>query len=158
MWGVFRQYHYLSESVASNSKFYCAFINNEPVAIVAVNVFPHPVNKNIVKVGRVVTLPHWQGFGIGMKLTEWISENVYNDKDIRITTTLPIVHSYLTKSPKWSLAFQGVRKASDAGKNAKMSATPRECYLETHQFVNEQLVDTKVKRTRCPKHLVKNNT
>lgn len=151
MWGVFKQYHYLSENVASNSKFYCGFIKNEPVAIVAINVFPHPVNKNIVKVGRIVTIPHWQGYGIGMKMVEKISEIEYNNKDIRLTTTLPIIHSYLSKSDKWRLSFQGIRSPKEAGKNAQMAKNPRECYTETFQFMNDMIdPNDKVKRTKCP--------
>lgn len=150
LWGVFKNYHYLTSGIANNSKCYVGFINKEPVGFVAINKFPHPTNKNIFKIGRIVVLPHWQGYNIGMKMVEEIAKD-YEDCDLRLTTTLPIVHSYLYKrKDKWALRFQGIRKAEDAGSNASMSKAPRECYLETYQFRNKGLVDTKVTRTRCP--------
>lgn len=156
LWGVFKQYHYLTSSIASNSQCYVGFINKEPVAFVAINKFPHPTNKNIFKVGRVVVLPHWQGYGVGMKMVEHIVSNFYQGKDVRFTTTLPIIHNYLWKrKDKWGLKFQGIRSADDAGKNAGMSSSVRECYLETYQFKNDVFVDDKPKRTRCPQDKIK---
>lgn len=127
------------------------FINKEPVCFVAINKFPHPTNKNIFKVGRVVTMPHWQGYGIGMRMVEDVVSKYYQDNDVRFTTTLPIIHEYLWKRKSlWGLKFQGVRRSSDAGKNASMSVNPRECYLETYQFKNDMYVEGRVSRTRCP--------
>ena len=99
---------------------------------------------------RVVVLPHFQGFGVGMKMVEEIAEKFYSHKDVRFTTTLPIIHNYLWKSKKWALKFQGIRKNSEAGQNATMAKDIREVYLETYQYVNAQLVDRKVLRTGCP--------
>lgn len=142
----------MTQSLASNSKCYVGFINNEPVAIVAANRFPHPTNKNIVKIGRVVVLPHWQGYGIGMKMVEEIVEKEYSENDVRFSTTLPIMHNYLWSSPdKWRLKFQGTRKASDAGNNAGMSRGVREVYMETYQYVNEQYKDDSINRVRVPR-------
>ena len=151
LWGAFSNYHYLTSSIANNSKCYVGFIDKEPVAFVALNRFPHPTNKNIIKIGRIVVLPHWQGYNIGMKMVETIADK-HEFYDLRITTTLPIVHSYLYKrKDKWALRFQGIRKAEDAGKNASLSKAPRECYLETYQYKNQGLVNTSITRTRCPK-------
>lgn len=101
-------------------------------------------------------MPHWQGYGIGMKMVEHLTVNYYQGKEVRFTTTLPIIHSYLWKNKhKWGLKFQGIRKAEDAGKNAGMSSNPRECYLETYQYKNDAYVETKPSRTRCPKDKVK---
>lgn len=146
MWDMFSRYHYLTQSVSSSSKFYAGFIDNEPVAIVAVNKFPHPKVKDIYKIGRIVTLPHWQGYGIGTKLTEWVAENLYADGRIRITTTLPIMHDYYYKSPKWKLTAQ-METQPKLGKNAQFKTQTRQVYTETYQFINE-LNDNDIKITR----------
>ena len=158
MWGAFKQYHYLTSTLASNSHCYVGFIDKEAVAFVAITPFPHPTNKNIVKVSRVVVLPHWQGFGVGMKMVEAIATQFYPTKDIRFTTTLPIVHNYLWKSSKWALKFQGIRKNDEAGKNATMAKDIREVYLETYQFENQALTDRKVLRTGCPPEKIRKST
>ena len=151
LWGVFKHYHYLTGSIPSNGECYVGFINQEPVAFVCFAKFPHPTNKNIYKISRVVVLPHWQGYGIGMKMVEHLAENFYKGFDLRFTTTLPIVHNYLWKNKtKWVLKFQGVRKGEEAGKNAQMAKVVRECYLETYQYNNDQVKDYKVLRTGCP--------
>lgn len=156
LWGIFKHYHYLTSSLATNSSCYVGFIENEPVAFVAMNRFPHPTNTKLVKVGRVVVLPHWQGYGIGMKMVEYLCENHYQGWDVRFTTTLPIVHSYLWKrKDKWGLKFQGIRRAEDAGTKASMSQDVRECYLETYQYKNELFVAGSPSRTRCPKDKVR---
>lgn len=152
LWGTFSQYHYLTESIPNNAYLYVGYINYEPVVAVAMSRFPHPVNKNLVKVSRVVTLPHWQGYGLGMRVLEKIIEMEYTHRDVRITTTLPIIHDYLWKNEdKWVLKFQGIRKNSDAGKTASMSSSVREVYMETYQYRNDLCVDDGIKRTRCPK-------
>lgn len=120
------------------------------MAFVAFSKFPHPTNKNIFKISRIVVMPHWQSYGIGMKMVEHIAENFYSENDLRLTTTLPIIHEYLWKNSKWALKFQGIRKNSEAGKNAKMANDVRECYLETYQYKNNQIKDLKVLRTGCP--------
>lgn len=125
------------------------------MAIMAINVFPHPTNKNIVKVGRIVTLPHWQGYNLGMRLCESVIEKYYKHKDVRLTTTLSIVHNYLHNSPDWGLKYQGIRKNSDSGKNANSSKNVREVYMETYQYINDLYVDEPIKRVRCPNDKVK---
>lgn len=135
-WGIFSHYHYLTSSIPNASDFYVGFINDEPVAFVSMTPFPHPINKNIVKSSRIVTLPHWQGYGLGMKMSNAVcSFDKYKHKCIHATTTLPIRQSYLTKSPLWILKSQG---GWDVPTTGKIAATARtNIYLETHKFVND---------------------
>lgn len=158
MWGLFDHYHYLTNRISTNGKYYVGFINKEPVAFVSFIKFPHPTNKNIYKLSRIVTIPHWQGYGIGMKMAETITEMVFSDKDVRLTTTLPIIHNYLHKSNKWVIKAQGIRKDKEVGWNAGMATKIRACYTETYQFVNKMLKDRNVKRYGdVPKELLKDN-
>lgn len=143
-WGIFSHYHYLTSSIPSAADCYVGFINDEPVAFVAMAPFPHPVNKNIIKSSRIVTLPHWQGYGLGMKMSnEVCTFKKYANKDIHATTTLPIRQSYLTKSPLWVLKSQG---GWDIPTSGKIAATARtNIYLETHKFVNDNLTENDIK-------------
>lgn len=103
-----------------------------------------------MKIDRVVTLPHWQGYGIGMRMAEKIIEDVYMDQDVRITTTLPIMHTYLFNSfPKWRLTFQGV--PSKLGKSSTRNKQPRTVYMETYQYMTPLAKEEgTISRTNCP--------
>lgn len=152
LWGIFSKYHYLTENIPTNGKVYVGYIDNEPVGCVVMSKFPHPSNPHIWKISRVVVLPNWQGYGIGMKMAEYLSSHIYKDKDVRITTTLPIVHSYLWKNTnKWFLRFQGIRKKEDSGKTSTTSKDVRDVYMETYRFLNDFVSIDKINRIRCPK-------
>lgn len=151
MWGAFSNYHYLTETIPNNGKVYVGFINYEPVACVVMSRFPHPINKDLVKASRVVTLPHWQGFGIGMKMLETIIKFNYQHRDVRITTTLPIIQDYLWRNDKtWFLRYQGKDKKGTAGPNAKFAGDVREVFMETYQFNNKFGEYGKISRKNCP--------
>lgn len=155
---MFSRYHYLTHTVSSSSKFYAGFINGEPVAIVAINKFPHHTAKDIYKIGRIVTLPHWQGYGIGNKLVEYVVENYYKEGRVRITTTLPIMHNYYYKSPKWKLVNQSAAQPK-LGKSAQFKTQTRQVYTETYQYIREgQNLDTKITRAKIPAELRKDDS
>lgn len=142
-WGIFKHYHYLTSSIPSNAKCYIGFINYEPVCFVAISHFPHPSNKNIYKISRVVTLPHWQNYSIGMKMIETICEKEYQNKSIHFTTTLPIVCNYLNKSNKWILKMQGFQNVPGTGKMSKQARC--NVYMETYKFINQSIIESDFK-------------
>lgn len=118
--------------------------------------FPHPVNKDIVKSSRIVTLPHWQGYGIGMKMSNTVCGfEKYRDNDIHATTTLPIRQSYLTKSPLWVLKSQGCWGVPKTGNISKSNRA--DVYLETHKFINDNLRESDIKPSyaEIPEHMEK---
>lgn len=66
--------------------------------------FPHPVNKKIKRVTRLVILPDYQGIGLGNKLLESIAI-MYREKgfEFRIVTTAKNLMQSLYKNKKWIL-------------------------------------------------------
>lgn len=100
--------------------------------------FPHPHNDNIYKVSRMVTLPHWQGFGIAFKMLKEIVRLNYDNNDVRLTSTLEIVHSYQYKSDDWILKSQFLKnEPSTTGviaPNCRLNV-----YMETHQYLNSAI-------------------
>ena len=156
-WSIFKHYHYLTSSIPSNAKCYIGFINYEPVCFVAMSFFPHPHNTNIYKVSRVVTLPHWQNYGIGMKMVEKICEQEYEKNSIHFTSTLPIIHQYLHKSNKWLLKSQGNQKVPNTGKIAKKCRFG--VYMETYKFINDAIneKDLNISYNDMNENVVKNN-
>lgn len=165
-WDIFSHYHYLTDKIPNNGKVYVGFINNEPVGCVVMSRFPHPINKKLVKVSRIVVLPHWQGYGLGLKMVETIGRTEeYNHMDVRATTTLPIVHNYMWKNHEdWVLRYQGIDKKGTAGRNAQFAHDVREVYMETYRLYNEcpskdaiarKNIEPHMKRNYEPRHLQK---
>ena len=99
--------------------------------------FPHPHNDNIYKVSRMVTLPHWQGFNIAFKMLKEIVRLNYDNNEVRLTSTLEIVHSYQHKSNDWILKSQNIQITP---KTSKIASTARlNVYMETHQYLNSAI-------------------
>jgi GNAT superfamily N-acetyltransferase len=69
---MFRGYHYLSGSLASAARCYCAVYQDRPVAFIAVmNVH---MRAQYYRVHRLVVLPDYQGIGVGKRLLNFIAE------------------------------------------------------------------------------------
>ena len=69
---MFRQYHYLSGSLASTARCYTALYQNKPIAFIAV-VHIH-MKARYYRVTRLVVLPDYQGLGVGKRLLNFIAE------------------------------------------------------------------------------------
>jgi GNAT superfamily N-acetyltransferase len=69
---MFRQYHYLSGSLASTARCYTAIYQDKPIAFIAV-VHIH-MKARYHRVTRLVVLPDYQGIGVGKRLLNFIAE------------------------------------------------------------------------------------
>lgn len=75
-------------------------LNEKRVGFLAIARFPHPIAKDIMTISRLVIVPEFQGFGIGVKFMNEVS-NLYPNDRIRITTSLkPFIES-LNKNKDW---------------------------------------------------------
>ncbi|MDO4570331.1 MAG: ABC transporter ATP-binding protein [Planctomycetia bacterium] len=100
IWSLFARHHYLSAGIASGCRCHLALWDSAPVAFCA--EVPQIAKKNHWRVSRVVTLPDFQGLGIGMKFIETIGD-MHKEKGERfnITGSHPAVISHCKRSPKW---------------------------------------------------------
>ena len=71
-WKMFRQYHYLSGSLAPTARSYTAVYQGGPVAFIA--VIHVRMNSRYYRVSRLVVLPDYQGIGVGKRLLNFIAE------------------------------------------------------------------------------------
>lgn len=75
-------------------------LNNKRVGFISIARFPHPQAKDIMTIGRLVIVPEFQGFGIGVKFMNEVS-SLYPKDRIRITTSLkPFIES-LNNNRDW---------------------------------------------------------
>lgn len=119
IWTLFARHHYLSGILAPAAQCYVALWEETPVAFCA--VMPLISKKNRRRISRLVTLPDFQGLGIGMKLAESVGE-IYRENGFRlnITGSHPAVIAHCRNSPLWRTVT--VRGATSAPKE---SAIPR---------------------------------
>jgi GNAT superfamily N-acetyltransferase len=106
-WRLFARHHYLSGSLSNYARCYMALWDGAPTAFCAtVSLLGR---KNRRRISRIVTLPDYQGIGIGMSLAETVAElNRQQGFRLNITASHPAVIAHCRSSPKWRAV--GVKK------------------------------------------------
>jgi len=74
-WEIFREHHYLDHTISKAAHCYVGYWGDEPVTFVGVLHHPHPNTKVLKRVTRFVTLPEYQGLGIGMCVLNQIAQH-----------------------------------------------------------------------------------
>ncbi len=100
LWPTFARHHYLSGSLARQARCYVATWDGTPVYFAA--TLPMIACRGHRRFTRVVTLPDFQGIGIGMKCTEAIAQ-MYRDDGYRMSliSSHPALVSHCQRSAKW---------------------------------------------------------
>jgi len=99
-WELFKRYHYLSADIPHGCRLYMALWSEEPVAICV--IVPMFGKQNHWRISRIVTLPDYQGIGIGSALFDNVAE-MYAATGIRVgaTASHPSILAHCEKSPLW---------------------------------------------------------
>jgi len=100
LWNMFKTHHYLSGNLAKNCRCYTALWKNKPVAFCA--LIPQQGFERWYRVSRIVTLPDYQGIGIGSRLLDSLAD-LYVEQGYRfsITASHPSVLSHCKRSERW---------------------------------------------------------
>jgi len=99
-WGLFRRHHYLSGSLAPQARCYLTTWEGVPVHFCA--TLPVIARKNHRRFTRIVTLPDYQGIGIGMRATEAVAAlHRAEGKRINVTSSHPALIRHCQHSPLW---------------------------------------------------------
>lgn len=104
VWSTFAGNHYLSADISAASRVYVGTFNGRLAALCADLHFPHPKVKNMRRIHRLVTLPDFQGFGIGPRIMGEIAR-INKGQGLRtgITTGHPGLCATLNKLTSWKL-------------------------------------------------------
>ena len=81
-------------------------LRDKKVGFCQIARFPHPRAKDIMTIGRMVVVPEFQGFGLGVKFMNEIAK-LYEDDRIRITTSLKPFMMTLNKNKNWKCVRSG---------------------------------------------------
>jgi GNAT superfamily N-acetyltransferase len=100
IWSLFAPHHYLSGSVSIAARCYVAVWCGQPVSFCA--TLPLVGKRGYWRITRLVTLPDYQGIGIGMRVAEAIA-GLYRQQGLRIgiTASHPAVIGHCVRSPAW---------------------------------------------------------
>jgi GNAT superfamily N-acetyltransferase len=106
-WRLFARHHYLSGGLAQYVRCFLALWRGEPVAFCGtVSLIGR---KNRWRLSRIVTLPDYQGVGVGMAVAEAVAElHVAEGHRVNVTASHPALLAHCRRSPRWRLV--GVRK------------------------------------------------
>jgi GNAT superfamily N-acetyltransferase len=111
-WSLFAKHHYLSGALNPMARCFLALWEGTPVAFCA--TLPVIGRRKHWRISRIVTLPDYQGIGIGMQLAEAVGELHFTEGDrFSVTASHPAVIAHCQGSPKW-YATQ-VKKSGSVG-------------------------------------------
>lgn len=114
-WRVFRKHHYLNHTHNNAARVFVATINGDLCAYLSILYFCHPSVRNAWRVHRLVTLPDYQGLGIGARLLDWVaSQNKKQNRKTLITTSNPAIINSLRKNELWRIT-RCSRESSGSG-------------------------------------------
>jgi GNAT superfamily N-acetyltransferase len=100
-WRLFSKHHYLnSKQLSTGSQCYVALYNKIPVAFCS--VMPSCGHTGVRRISRIVTLPDYQGVGIGKALFTFVADR-YKHEGYRMTigTSHPAMVQSLLKDKRW---------------------------------------------------------
>jgi ABC-type phosphate/phosphonate transport system ATPase subunit len=118
-WQLFRQHHYLSADLHRASSCFCAFVENQPAAFCAILSFPHPVTPSW-RIHRLVTLPDFQGVGIGNALMDFCAGIYAETKPVSITTSHPALMRSMSARKNWLMTSRPGHRSLQ-GKTSSLS-------------------------------------
>jgi GNAT superfamily N-acetyltransferase len=99
-WQLFKRHHYLSGSLAAGARCYLTTWEGIPVNFCA--TLPVITKRNHRRFTRIVTLPDYQGIGIGMRAVAAVAE-LHRVEGLRISVTSshPALIRHCRGSPFW---------------------------------------------------------
>lgn len=101
-WALFARHHYLTGTLAPGARCYVACHDGLPVAFCA--TLTQVGHRRTWRVTRLVTLPDFQGVGIGARLMEGVADiHCALGERLLLTTSHPAMLSHCQRSRKWKL-------------------------------------------------------
>ena len=112
-WQLFKRHHYLSGSLAVGARCYLTTWEGVPVNFCA--TVPVITKKNHRRFTRIVTLPDFQGIGIGMRAVAAVAA-LHRQEGLRInvTSSHPALIRHCRRSPLWKAV--NVKKTGGSGR------------------------------------------
>jgi len=116
-WTLFSPHHYLSGKLSPAAQCFLAAWQGRPVCFCA--VLPQAGRPGWRRISRLVTLPEYQGLGIGSAVLVAVADWLLQDRlRTSITTSHPAMIAYLRRSPHWRIT-----RVATVGRNFRRKAS-----------------------------------
>ncbi|HEY2827638.1 MAG TPA: GNAT family N-acetyltransferase [Pirellulales bacterium] len=100
LWRLFARHHYLSAGLSKMARCFVALWHGQPVSFCA--TLPVIGKKNHRRISRIVTLPDYQGVGIGMRVVEAVADlHRAEGHRLNVTASHPALIAHCRRSPNW---------------------------------------------------------
>ena len=124
LWPLFARHHYLSAGLSWGARCYAALCRGRPVAFCA--VLAQFARRAAWRISRLVTLPDYQGLGIGTRMAEAIGDAyLAAGQEFGVTAAHPALLAHCLRSPRWRL--RSIRKPGRARRRS-----PQDDYRDSH--------------------------
>jgi ABC-type lipoprotein export system ATPase subunit len=111
-WNIFRQHHYLSETLNKSAQIYVGLIKDQPAIMTAILPLINANVRNARRISRTVVLPDFQGIGLGGRFVDAVCSGLKaQGLDTYTTTSHPARVRALNKSPNWEMTREPSRVA-----------------------------------------------
>lgn len=101
-WNLFQHHHYLDTSLNKAARCFCAFWRRQPVAFAS--AIHSPGRVSYWREHRTVSLPDFQGCGVGNAVSEFVAGVMKALKGVyRSTTGNPAMIRHRARSPLWKM-------------------------------------------------------
>jgi len=133
-WQLFARHHYLDSTLHQAARCFVTLIENIPAVFIAVLPLPHPKLTNAYRVSRIVTMPDFQGIGIGTQvLTTIAAAYRAHQKHLYITTSHPALMRSLNSNREWQMTRKPSRVTA-IGKTSTIRYKPESANRITASF------------------------
>lgn len=144
LWSYFMGHHYLTTSLHPFARCYIACLENQIVSFASAIPFPNRYLKKAWREHRTVTLPDFQGLGIGVRLSDWLAEaHIKGGYRYFSRTAHPRMGEYRENHKNWK-ATSNNKKIQKSNQNPNWSHwnfdDKRIAY--SHEFVLENIYDS----------------
>jgi len=123
-WRAFARHHYLSGQLSRSARCYLGVWENEAVSFCA--TIPLIGQRNRWRITRIVTLPDYQGVGIGMRVAEAVAdEHRRQGHRVNVTASHPALVAHCRNSENWRtvrVSKAGTRRATRLVANYRNAA------------------------------------
>jgi ABC-type ATPase involved in cell division len=123
-WARFAPFHYLTAELNHAAQCYVLSVAGTPAAFCGVLHRPHPRNRAIKAVSRLVTLPDWQGLGLAFALVDRVAA-AYKTVgfDVHTYPAHPALIRSFDRSPVWELRHRPATYVHNRGPRSMQRTT-----------------------------------
>lgn len=128
----------MTSELPAAARCFGLYDDKDIIGFCGITHFPHPTNKKIKKISRLVILPDYQGIGLGMKFAGLCGDMYIKDGyTFSIVTSAKNIIMAMSKSKQWA-ARRYSRMSASMCKTSTISKKIRDVKTATFEYVGDK--------------------